>query len=256
MYIMSIAGKIFLPLLLLLFVSCTTSSDTTKAVVVYNHNDRDYAFCVNDYYYLPIYVEGQKWSEESIKLLFPDVTTDTLFCYNEKDCAQLKGESIFFANNIWCITNAIICDAYINESTMYINVHDKDGSNRCAKYSLQPEELLIIDFLRDKLRKESQSVYIDTMCLIDCYYDYMLIINSTKGGKKFFVSGSNPNEPTSCAMLSIFIESLALKYLTNDPRNNDDNQYYSDILRTIRVMLERLEKDYHVAPEIPDWEDL
>lgn len=258
MYKMSIAGKIIIPLVFLLFVSCTTNPDTTKAVVVYKLNDRDYIFCVNDSYYLPINVEGTNWSEESIKLLFPDVTTDTLFSYNEKVCVQPKGESIFFANNILCITKSIICDACINELLMYVNVYDKDGTNHCIKCSLQPEELLIIDFLRDKLQRERQFVYIDPMDINEssCNYDYMIIIDSIKGGKKFFVSGGNPNEPTSCAMLSEFIESLVLKHLSNDHQNDDVNQYYSDNLRKIRIMLEQLEKDYLIVPEIPVWKDL
>lgn len=252
MYKMSIASKI-IPLLLLPFASCKINSDTTAMAVVYNLNDRNYIFCVNDSYYLPIYTEDTNLSDERIKTLFPNVTTDTIFFNNENVCVQPNDEAVFFANDILCTTKSIICDVCIYGTLMYANIYDRGGGNRCIKYSLQSEELLIIECLKDKLYWERQFIYIDSIDINEssCNYLYMIFFDSKEGEKTFFVSGINPNEPTSCAMLSDFIESLVLKHLTNDYQGNDERQDYADNFRRIRILLEQLEKDYHVVPEIP-----
>lgn len=258
MYKMSLASKIISPLLFLLFVSCTMSSDTTTMAIVYRINDKNHIFCVNDSYYSPIYMEDSDLSDEEIKRLFSNVTTDTIFFNKENVCVQPKGAAIYFANNILCYTTSIICDAYINESLMCVNVYNKDGSNLYAKYSLQSEELLIIDFLKDKLQSERQFVYIDTIDINEssCGYQYIIFWDSEERENKFFVSGGNPKEPTSCAMLSDFIVSLVLKHLTNVHQNDDESLYYSDNLRKIRIMLEQIEKDYNIVPDISVWQEI
>lgn len=255
---MSITSKIISLLFFLLIVSCTTKSDTTTMAIVYNLNDKNFIFCLNDSYYLPFSMQDTNLNEEKIKTLFPDVMTDTIFFDNGEKCVQSKGEGIFFANNILCNSISPICDAYINKSLMFVNVYDKDGSNRCTVFSLKTEELLIIDFLKDKLQGERQCVYIDPIDIDEssCNYQYMILFDSEKGEKKFFVSGINPNEPTSCAMLSDFIVSLVQKQLTNVHQNNDESQIYSENLRKARIMLNQLESDYHIVPEIPIWKDM
>lgn len=261
MYKMSITRKIISLLLFLLIVSCTTKSDTTTMAIVHNLNDKIFfSFYLNDSYYLPLYMQDTNLSEEMIKTVFPDVTTDTIFFDNGGKSVQSKGEGIFFANNTLCKSIYPICDAYINESLMFVNVYDydKDGGNRCTVFSLKTEELLMIDFLKDKLQGERQCVYINPMDINEssCNYDYMIHFDSEKGEKKFFVSGINPNEPTSCAMLSDFIVSLVQKQLTNVHQNNDESQIYSENLRKARIMLNQLESDYHIVPEIPIWKEM
>lgn len=258
MYKMSITSKIISLLLFLLIVSCTTKSDTTTMAIVYNLNDKNFIFCLNDSYYLPFSMQNTNLSEEKIKTFFPDVTTDTIFFDNGGKCVQSKGEGIFFANNILCNSISPICDAYINESLMFVNVYDKDGSNRCMVFSLKTEELLIIDYLKDKLQVERQCVYIDSIDINEssCNYQYMILFDSEKGENMFFVSGINPSEPKSCAMLSDFIVSLVQKQLTNVHQNNDESQIYSENLRKARLMLNQLESDYHIVPEIPIWKDM
>ena len=261
MYKMSITRKIISLLLFLLIVSCITKSDTTTMAIVYNLNDKNFfSFYLDDSYYLPFYNQDTNMSEEKIKTIFPDVTTDTIFFDNGGKSVQSKGEGIFFANNILCKSICPICDAYINESLMFVNVYDydKDGDNRCTVFSLKTEELLMIDFLKDKLQGERQCVYINPMDINESSsnYDYMILFDSEKGKKKFFVSGINPNAPTSCAMLSDFIVSLVQKQLTNVHQNNDESQIYSENLRKARIMLNQLESDYHIVPEEPIWKDM
>lgn len=242
----------------LLSESCVTEPNTTIIAIAYNLNDRNYIFYVNGSYYIPFYMEDTNMSDEKIKTLFPDATVDTIFFYNENVCVQPKAASIFYANNIMCITTSPVCDAYINKTLMYVNVHDKDDGNHCATFSLLSEELLLIAFLKDRLQRERQSVFIDTIDINEssCNYQYMFFFDSIEGGKQFFVSGNNPNEPTSCTMLSEFILSLVQKHLTNIHQNNDKIQYDYDNFIKIRIMLEQLEKDYHIAPQIPVWEDI
>ena len=55
MYKMSITSKIISLLLFLFIVSCTTKSDTTTMAIVYNLNDKNFIFCLNDSYYLPFF---------------------------------------------------------------------------------------------------------------------------------------------------------------------------------------------------------
>lgn len=250
---MSITGKIISPLLFLLLVSCAMKSDTTTRAIVYNINDNNYFFCINDSYYLPIRVEGIDLSDAWIKMMFPDVTTDTIFINTENISVHAKEDAVFFANNILCTTTSIICDAYIKGSLMCVKVYNKDGSARYTSHSLQSEELQIIDYLKDKLQRERQDVYLVPMDINEstCDYQYLILLDSDDGEKKFFVSGNNPNEPTPCAMLSDFIESLVLKHTTNIHPNNAECQHCSDSLRRIRCMLEKLEKDYHIVPEAP-----
>ena len=90
---------------------------------------------------------------------------------------------------------------------MCVKVYDNDGNNIQAKISLQPDELLLLAFLKDKLSIERKLVYIDTLDRYksSCEYRYMLYLDSKKENEMFFISGNNPNEPQSCRMLSDYI---------------------------------------------------
>ena len=99
---MSIASKI-IPLLLLPFASCKINSDTTAMAVVYNLNDRNYIFCVNDSYYLPIYTEDTNL----MNALVPDSNVGTLrecFFFNQLRAAHLvtyPKEGDFLVDGKW-----------------------------------------------------------------------------------------------------------------------------------------------------------
>ena len=248
--------RIISTLLFLLFESCRTDSGAAITAVAYNLNGKNYIICIDDSFYVPFYMEDSNLSEERIKMLFPGVTTDTILFCNEKARMMSKGESIYFANDIMCTTQSPICDVCINDSLMYVNVYEKDGSNRYAKILLQPEEMQFIVFLKDKLQSERQFIYIDTIDVnkSSCSYHYMLLLNS-KNKEMFFVSGGEPNEPTSCTMMSEFILSLVQKNCTNICQCYDDDQYYSNILEKNRALLVQLEHDYRIIPEIPVCED-
>ena len=258
MYRTSITGLKISLLLFLLIVSCTTKSDTTTMAIVYNLNGGNFIFYINGSYYLPFSMQNTNLSEEKIESLFPNVTTETILLDTGGKCVQYDGEDIFFANNILCKSISPICDVYINNSQMSVHVFDKDDNNRHTEFSLKTEELLFIEFLKDKLQGERQCVYIDSTDINEssCNYQYMILLDSDKGEKKIFVSGKNPNEPTSCAMLSDFIVSLVQKRLTNVHQNIDESQICSENLKKARIILNQLESDYHIVPEIPIWKDM
>lgn len=253
---MNIIYKKILLLFFILFVSCTMAYPTAISVILYKVSVRNYIFCINESYYVPFYTGYTIFNDEVIKTLCPNVITDTLLI-NENECVLSEKESIFFANDIEGATKSTICDAYINGLFMCVNVYNKDGRNSFIKFSLQPEELRLIVFLKEKLKMEKDYVYIDSM---DIYkstsnYQYMLIVVSEKGDKIFFISGNKPNEPLSCTMLSEFIMSLVRKHLSDIYQNNDENMFDFVQLRKCRTILKQLEKNYSTVAEPPTPED-
>ena len=251
---MNIIYKKILLLFFVLFESCTIAYPTATTVILYKVSVGNYIFCINNSYYVPFYTGYTIFNDEVIKTLCPDVITDTLLI-NENECVLSEKESIFFANDIEGTTKSTICDAYINGSFMCVNVYNKDGSNSFIKFSLQPEELRLIVFLKEKLEREKDYVYIDSMYISTANYQYMLIVGSEKGDKIFFISGNRPNEPLSCTMLSEFIMSLVRKHLSDIHQNNDKNMFDFVQLRKCRTILKQLEKNYSTVAEPPTPED-
>lgn len=253
---MNIIYKKILLFFFVLFVSCTMAYPSAISVILYKVSVRNYIFCINESYYVPFYTGYTIFNDEVIKTLYPNVITDTLLI-NENECVLSEKESIFFANDIEGTTKSTICDAYINGLFMCVNVYNKDDSNSFIKFSLQPEELRLIVFLKEKLKRENEYVYIDSMDIYESTsnYQYMLLIGSEKGDKKFFISGKRSNEPASCTMLSEFIMSLVRKHLSDIYQNNDKNMFDSVQLRKCRTMLKQLEKNYGTVAEPPTPED-
>lgn len=247
---MNIIYKKILLLFFVLFESCTMAYPTATTVILHKVSVGNYIFCINNSYYVPFYTGYTIFNDEVIKTLCPDVITDTLLI-NENECVLSEKESIFFANDIEGVTKSTICDAYINGLFMCVNIYNKDGSNSFIKFSLQPEELQLIVFLKEKLEREKDYVYIDSMYISTANYQYMLIVGSEKGDKIFFISGNRPNEPLSCAMLSDFIMSLVQNHLSDVCQNNDKNMFDSAQLRKCRTMLKELEKNYGTVAEQP-----
>ena len=238
--------------------SCTESCPKTTTIVVYQIGAKNNIFRINNSYYVPFYTGDKFLSDEQIKMICPDATTDTLHLTYRKVCPTKKSEAIYFANNILCCTKSTICDTYIKGQTMCVKVYDNDGNNIQAKISLQPDELLLLAFLKDKLSIERKLVYIDTLDRYksSCEYRYMLYLDSKKEKEMFFISGNNPNEPQSCRMLSDYIMSLVQMHLLEIVQKNDKDLPETARLRKCRTMLEQNEKDYGIAAEPPIWDEM